>query len=729
MAEVTISIKKTSPTKTFEDLERWYKSWWDNTTETRVNAEVCDDFYHNKQWTDEQIKEIKKRGQPPVTYNQLAPKINTVIGQEIATRVDPVAKPRTPVHQGENKVATDALRYVADKENTNKDDLKTLMAMDCAVPGWGGTIWTTKVTGKIKEGENGEKVDEREVELVCEHVLWDRLFWDPHSRRNDFQDAKYLGLAVWWDMADALVQYPGAEDVLSQARGIQREQGEPNPDSPEVVWFDTERNRVKVVEIYWRETTKGGPPVWYTAKFALGGFVEPPSKCVYQKPNGDHWCPLQMQSTYCTRHGDRYGLVLALLDPQREINFRRSKALHAMNTKLVLAERSAVKNVNQARAQLHKNDGWLVVENDALARGAIEVVPNDGVTNGNLQLLQEAKEMISSLAPGATQVLASAGISGRASLNASAEANLELKPFMDSLAKWEIRWTRGAWCCVVQYWTYAKWLRVEDSKATDGYRFVGINQVQTRKRRLQELVEQEVPIDAALPMVLDREKAAQILQTAQQQDQQAAQQYQALAQQAQQEGIPPERLPPQPEPGAALAVILQQTTEMEEMMKSGDVAGLDIDIVLSVAPNSAVVEDEQYQALVGLHREQIQAGREGFPLDVIVEASSLRDKGKLLELLRKPPDPEQQQLAQQQQQMQQAQQQLQLETMKAQLETVRAQIELMTAKTQQTAADTQIAVTKAPAEVTKLQSEAEENQANAMHSAAKAGDVVGSEPA
>ena len=32
---------------------------------------------------------------------------------------------------------------------------------------------------------------------------FDRLFWDPHSRRLDFSDARYKGIVIWMDRDQA----------------------------------------------------------------------------------------------------------------------------------------------------------------------------------------------------------------------------------------------------------------------------------------------------------------------------------------------------------------------------------------------------------------------------------------------------------------------------------------------------------------------------------------------
>src|SRR5476651_470592 len=53
-------------------------------------------YYHGAQWTDKEIKTLRKRKQPIITKNKIARKINAVIGLVERLKQDPKAYPRTP---------------------------------------------------------------------------------------------------------------------------------------------------------------------------------------------------------------------------------------------------------------------------------------------------------------------------------------------------------------------------------------------------------------------------------------------------------------------------------------------------------------------------------------------------------------------------------------------------------------------------------------------------------
>lgn len=131
------------------------------------------------------------------------------------------------------------------------------------------------------------------------------------------------------------------------------------------------------------------------------------------------------------------------------------------------------------------------------------------------------------------------------------------------------------------------------------------------------------------------------------------------------------------------------------------VAQMDVDIIISTAPEYATLRHEQFEKIVDL-------ARTGFPIppQVIIEASDLHDKRKLLEAMR--PPPEQQAM---QAQMQQIDMQMKLQGAQAEL-----------AKTQSTAARNMAAAQKdaaqaqlIPLEAQKRQSEVAENMADTQH--------------
>ena len=76
--------------------KRAYLDYLGNKTNEIEEQKDARRYYHGAQWTEEQLKVLKKRRQPPSTKNRIARKIDGTIGLIERLRQDPKAFPRTP---------------------------------------------------------------------------------------------------------------------------------------------------------------------------------------------------------------------------------------------------------------------------------------------------------------------------------------------------------------------------------------------------------------------------------------------------------------------------------------------------------------------------------------------------------------------------------------------------------------------------------------------------------
>lgn len=612
------------PAREHTELIDWFNAYEDATVDARAASELHRDYYDGIQWTQAEVDQLKKRKQPVVTFNRIAPKVDFVLGMEMQTRTDPKAYPRNPgMDEKSAEAATDALRFIAD--NSRMDNETSLAGQNLLIEGTCGG----EVVLDFSAGEDPQ--------IKIRHIPWDRLFWDPRSRFADFSDAKYKGVVVWMDVDDAREMFPGKEDVLNGMMDEGGRSGDTFDDRPRNnVWWDTDgrRPRVKIVQIWYRDySAEKQQMVWYHAVYTRSGYVKDPEISPFADQYGRTICPLILQSAKLDRDNNRYGMVKHLVSPQDEINKRRSKALHLLNSRQTISEKGALDDVRQAKQELAKPDGHVTV-NPGLR---FEMVPNTDLTQGQLSLLQEAKAELDAVSANAALTGADPRVlSGRA-IEAKQQGGLvELQPFFDSLRHWKLNLYRIAWDFVRQFWTYEKWFRVTDSEEMP--RYVGLN----KPVRMLDLVKaQGVEVDMNSPI--------------------------------------PERL----------AMRLTEVVAVEN-----DVANLDVDVVLDEGPSWKALAQEQFEQLA------LMASR-GVPIppDVIIEASSLRNKNELLRMLRG--DPEDPQFAQQAQ-MRQMQQQMQLQAQQLELAQRAATIEKTKAQTFESVTD------------------AEKNRANAVESLAKA---------
>jgi hypothetical protein len=677
---------------TLDQRLEWFEQW-EETSEKGLKLSRRDrEYYDNKQWTDAEVEELQKRRQPVLTKNRVARKINFILGEEIKKRVDPVARPRTPQHEDSARAATDALRYV--EEEQGFDQVRSAVLKDMLVVGFGGAIKSI--------GEGGEH--------SLEHVEWDRLFWDPHSRKPDFSDGKYMGVVLWMDLDDALLLYPDSQDDLEAAvsKSDMGSYSETTEDSPRR-YFDGRRNRVKIIEMYHRVGDD-----WFRSDFTQGADLRPVEPTGYADDKGTTVSPLLMASCYVDSDGMRYGVVRALISPQDEINKRSSKLLHLVSQRQVIAERDAITDPTKFQTELAKPDGYAETEPGALTENRIQVRTTGDMAQGQFQLLQEAKNDIDSIGPSSSTLpdLPDSS-SGRAFIARQQAASQELGAVFDALRNWSMAVFDLDWICIRQFWTEEIWLRVTDDEELTGYRFVALNQQITRAQRFMELVEKGSPPPVALQSAAGDQGPVVVRET-QQQHQAMTQQAQMMAQQFGQ-NPPPEvaaKLQELNSPGH-MTQMLAQHPVMQEQITENQVDRILVDIILDEAPETAVLAQEEFESLSGVIPTLSQTRPDLVPMlmKLLVQTSQLRSKRDILEAMDKPDDPKQ---AEQQQQAQQAQ----MATMQAQIAVLQSQAQLNQAKAMGEQADAQATQMLTP-------TEAEKNQAQAMKAAADAGEKTG----
>ena len=432
--------------KSHDELAQWYQDFVTSTSDSRELAERDRDYVDNKQWTAEEQAILRKRKEPIVTINRIKPKIDSLIGLEVQSRVDVKAFPRTPKDEQSAEAATDSLRYIAD--NSDFDQVKTDAAYNLFIEGTCGGVVEVEKTS-------------RGFEVRPHHIPWDRLIIDPRSCRKDGKDARWMGMAIWMDTEEARRVFPKAEDGAFNSD--RHTMGDTHDDKPKDLFISD--SRTKLIEIYYREAGQ-----WHHCIFTGMGFLVKPRLSPYLDDESRPCNPIEIQRAFLDRDNNPYGYVRQMISVQDEINKRRSKALHLVSMRQVIAEDGAVNNVNTAKREFAKADGWIVKN-----RGFdIDVQNTSDLAMGQFNLLQEGKDEIDSIGANASVMGKDDRVqSGRALQSRQQAGMAELTPVLDGLRSWELRMYRQMWCRVKQFWTEEKWVRVTDDEKN--VKFVGLN--------------------------------------------------------------------------------------------------------------------------------------------------------------------------------------------------------------------------------------------------------------
>jgi hypothetical protein len=243
--------------------------------------------------------------------------------------------------------------------------------------------------------------------------------------------------------------------------------------------------------------------------------------------------------------------------------------------------------------------------------------------------------------------------SGRAQEVSQAAALSEQAIIFDALRDWSLRVYRSVWNRIRQHWTGPKWVRITDDERN--LRWVGLNQPVTRGEMLVKEAEQR-------GMTLTPEQMAQI----------------------------------QADPSMA-----------EPVGVENEVASMDVDIIVDEGPDSVTVQSEQFESLVQLK----QADPSSIPMEMVIEASSLRNKDRIMEHLKAGGVP--------------PQVQAQMAEMQAALQAAQGQVAESQLEAQKLAVEQQkVAVEAQKAEAAKIKAQADYMKAQAELLTAQQGQMI-----
>ena len=551
-----------------DDLHARLIRWFEESELARMDeidlAQRDREYFDGSQWTRDELKLLKERGQPAIVINKVADKVQLLCGMERKARTDPKAFARTPAEEDRADAATQALRYIADDNDFSI--VRSEVFSNMLIEGAGGAD-----LGLEDDGQGS-------CNITITTIPWDRIWYDPHSRSYDFSDARYKGMVIWTDR-DALEEmYPGedVQDVIESSFSSADYQYNDRPET--AFWTDNNRTRIRLVQCDWAE--RG---TWWRATYTKSGLLAAPQRSKFKDRKGKSCSGLLLQSSYINRENQRYGMVRGLISLQDEINKRRSKALHLLSVRQVIAEQGAVPDVDKARREVAKPDGYI----ETMPGLKFEIEQTADLAAGQFQLLQHATAEMQLSGPNAAMSGTDPReLSGRAVLAMQAGGAAQNEPLADALRFWSRRVYETAWQAAREYWSGGKWVRVTDD--LNETRWVGINRPVRLMDRLADM---------------DPQHRAMVMQQMQLQ------------------------------PGDPR---LQQVVGIEN-----DITDLDVDITIEEGIDIPSLQAEEFQSLVQL--ASVQPGL--IPGDVLIAASGLRDKDQILERMKE--HQQQQQQAQQ----------------------------------------------------------------------------------
>jgi hypothetical protein len=492
----------------------FYYEGRDLSSKFRKEADRDCQYYDNEQWTEEEKQELDDRGQPATVFNRIKPTIDLILGTEAKARVDFHAAPRKNAGITDAQIATESLKYVMDQ---NEGEYLISSAFESEIKaGW---QW-------IELSKNDDPFKEI---VKASLVPRDELIWDPLAKEFNKSDGKYMIRPKWLELEDGVAKFPRKREVLEMA--VSTEEIEPfneqpyhsteaEADRPGVAswrdapvsiteWVDKTRKRVKLLECWYKvpqevwliDNEETGDVEEFDPKKLTQVLLTPGAKLIKKwlrkvrlcivagneiiqdgpSPHRHNEYPFVPFWAYLKdKDGSPYGLIRQLRDPQDEINKRRSKALHLMNSRQVIATSDVIdqkqNDWKEVAEAINDPEGIIKLDSQKFSQGGkFEIISPAAIIEVQSKFMEEAKREIEEAGVNRElQGLQSNAQSGRAIIARQIQGNTMLgKPF-DNYRRSRQLLGQLTWAMIQQYWTKPKSIRVTDKLGN--YSFIDVNQ-------------------------------------------------------------------------------------------------------------------------------------------------------------------------------------------------------------------------------------------------------------
>jgi hypothetical protein len=286
----------------------------------------------------------------------------------------------------------------------------------------------------------------------------------------DFSDARFMGSSKWADVDQVIELAPEKEDEIRSSI----EAGSELTSSPdyENKWFSSSEDgrKVRLVDHWYMKGSK-----WHWCLYT-GSTILRTGESYLIDEKGRTTCKFIMYSANVDQDGDRYGFVRNMRSSQDEINQRRSKGLHLLNSRrIIIAKGQGTDDIERLRVESARPDG-VIEYPPGTEKPEFDDNARSAELQGQLAFLTDAKSEIENY--GFNPALIGSGVqdmSGRAIQLQQQAGIAELGPYLLAFKGWKLRVYRAIWNAVQRHWTAERWIRVTDDQQIA--QFFAVNQM------------------------------------------------------------------------------------------------------------------------------------------------------------------------------------------------------------------------------------------------------------
>ena len=425
--------------KDFRQLQDWWIQARTNQAAGRYEMALDEDFYDGLQWSEADQMVVEGRGQAALVFNQIKPVIDWISGTERRAKVDFHVFPRTEDDRQGAETKTELMKYVDDVSHA--DHHRSQAFKEAATVGIG---WL----------EDGVLADPTQEPIYSRSESWRNMWPDLLAKEPDLDDGRYMFRTRWTDVDIGKAMFPGYEHAIESAARVNDLFGGNDDDDAftSQLYYQTDsqgrelprrtyiedanyatssrRTRCKLIEAWYRKPVRRQVVHMFDPRAPgyhrfQGQSVDPQQlppdvqrglqdgyASLYEAIKLEMWCAMFVDGTLLQNHkspyrhdkfpftpiiafrrkrdGAFYGFVRNQRDPQEDLNKRRSKALYILSSKQVIAEEDAVEDIEEAREEVARPDGWITTRKNK----KLEIVQDKGDVSAHMEYEKMDREYV-----------------------------------------------------------------------------------------------------------------------------------------------------------------------------------------------------------------------------------------------------------------------------------------------------------------------------------------------
>lgn len=354
-------------------LMDYYRMELDRQADNRYQQALDEDYFDSIQFTEEELAELRERGQPATVYNVIQQSVNWVCGSEKRGRTDFKVLPRGKEDAKSAEGKTKYLKYLSD---VNRTPFHRSRAFEDAVKvgiGW--------IEVGVQDEDDGEPIYNR-------YESWRNMIWDSASTELDGSDMRYQFRSKWVDEDIAVALFPDRAAQIADAvtdasiyGSSELSDGDMAMDQAEIDRTDNSgaltvvvthnRRRVRLIEAWFRmpekvkkirggafngqiydeadprhaESLRLGAAVFEKVMMRTRVAIMTTKDLLWEGPSPYRHNRFKFVPIWGYRRGRDglpYGMIRGLRDIQDDVNKRMAKALHIISTNKVIMEEGAL---------------------------------------------------------------------------------------------------------------------------------------------------------------------------------------------------------------------------------------------------------------------------------------------------------------------------------------------------------------------------------------------------